>query len=142
MANQSYSSHRRWVPAYHGFLTLLLFATLIGSVVNLVGAEGAGLYSASLITAMALGLLMTAFFARTFAIKAQDRVIRAEENFRHHMLTGKLLDSRVTMRQVIGLRFASDDEFAALAARAAEEGLSEDEIKKSVTSWHEDNERA
>lgn len=57
------------------------------------------------------------------------------------MLTGKLLDSRVTTRQVVGLRFASDEEFVALAQKAAEENLSEDQIKKAVKNWRADNYR-
>jgi hypothetical protein len=76
-----------------------------------------------------------------FALKAQDRAIKAEENFRHHLLTGKLLDPRLTMRQIIGLRFASDEEFPELAAKAATAGTSEDDIKKSVRNWRADNYR-
>ena len=54
---------------------------------------------------------------------------------RHFALTGRLLDPRLTMRQIIGLRFASDAEFAGLADRAAAEKLSLDEIKKAVKTW-------
>ncbi len=81
---------------------------------------------------------MTALFARIFALKAQDRAIRAEENLRHFALTGKLLDPRLTVKQIIGLRFASDAEFVALAQRAAEEKLSLDAIKRAVKDWRAD----
>jgi hypothetical protein len=77
-----------------------------------------------------------------FALKAQDRAIRAEENFRHYLLTGKPLDSKLTIRQIIGLRFASDEEFPSLAQKAAEEGMSEDDIKKAVKNWRGDYYRA
>jgi hypothetical protein len=73
-----------------------------------------------------------------FANKAQDRAIRAEENLRYFVLTGKLLDPRLSVRQIIGLRFASDAEFVALAQRAADERLSEDAIKRSVKNWRAD----
>jgi hypothetical protein len=53
-------------------------------------------------------------------------------------MTGKLLDSRLTIRQIIGLRFAGDDEFVALARRAADENLSADDIKKAVKNWRAD----
>jgi hypothetical protein len=48
------------------------------------------------------------------------------------------LDSRLTIRQIIGLRFAPDDEFVALAKKAVEENLSEDEIKRAVKNWKGD----
>jgi hypothetical protein len=47
----------------------------------------------------------------SFALRAQDRAIRAEENLRHFILTGKPFDSRLRMSQIIALRFAPDDEF-------------------------------
>jgi Family of unknown function (DUF6526) len=83
-------------------------------------------------------VFMTAFFARTFALKAQDRAIRAEENLRHFVLTGKLLDSRLEPLQIVGLRFASDAEFPALALQAAEKGLSQKDIKALVKNWRPD----
>ncbi len=140
--SQDYSSHRRFVPIYHYVLALLLVATLIGAVINLFGSLGTeSLYSASLILALSIALLIIAFIARTFPLKAQDRAIRAEENLRHYVLAGRPFDSRLTMRQVVGLRFASDDEFVELAARAVSEGLSEDDIKKAVKKWRPDHDR-
>ena len=56
-------------------------------------------------------------------------------------MTGKLLDPRLTMRQIVGLRFASDGEFVALAARAAKEDLSPNDIKKAVKDWRADTYR-
>jgi hypothetical protein len=44
----------------------------------------------------------------------------------------------LTIRQIIGLRFALGDEFVALAKRAVEENLSEDDIKKAVKNWKGD----
>ena len=71
----------------------------------------------------------------------QDRAIRAEENLRHFALTGKLLDPRLTIKQIVGLRFASDAEFVDLARKAAEASMPQDEIKKSVKSWRADHDR-
>jgi hypothetical protein len=78
---------------------------------------------------------------RIFALKAQDRAIRAEENLRHYVLTGKLLDARLTPRQITGLRFAPDGEFPALAQRAAAENLAVDDVKKAVKNWRPDTYR-
>ena len=143
MTSQNYANHRQYVPMFHIVLLSLMLATLIGSVVNLVHSIGdhERIYSASLIVALSLALFILAFLARIFALKAQDRAIRAEENLRHFVLTGKLLDPRLGIRQVIGLRFASDDEFVTLAKRAAEESLSEDAIKKAVRAWRPDTYR-
>jgi hypothetical protein len=85
--------------------------------------------------------VVVALFARIFALRAQDRAIRAEENLRHFALTGKLLDPRLATRQIVGLRFASDEEFIALAQRAAAENLSEDAIKQAVKKWRPDTYR-
>ena len=140
MTTQNYANHRQYVPMYHMVLFLLQLAILIGAVVNLVKSLGdhQRLYSASLIVALSVALFILSFFARIFPLKAQDRAIRAEENLRHFVLTGKLLDPRLGIRQVIGLRFAADEEFVALAKRAVEENLSEDAIKRAVRNWRAD----
>lgn len=140
---QDHANHVRWFVPYHVVLFLALLAGFIGALVNLYQSFGdhQRLYSASLIVLLTITLIMTAFFARFFALRAQDRIIRLEENFRHHLMTGRLLDPRITMAQVIGLRFASDEEFVALAARAAAEGLSQDAIKRAITRWRADEHR-
>jgi hypothetical protein len=143
MTTQNYANHRQIVPMFHGVLFLLLVLTLIGSLVNLYHSLGdhERLYSASLIVVLDIcGLLLFAF-CRVFSLKAQDRAIRAEENLRHYALTGKLLDHRLTIRQVVGLRFASDGEFAELAKRAATEGMPADAIKRAVKEWRADTYR-
>jgi hypothetical protein len=144
MVTQNYANHRKFVPMFHGALFGILALTLIGSVVNLYESFGdhIRLYSASLIFVLTFCMLVLFNFTRTFPLKAQDRAIRAEENLRHFAMTGKLLDPRLTIRQIIGLRFASDGEFVALAARAAKENLSADAIKKAVKDWRADTDRA
>ena len=143
MEAQSYANHRRYVPLFHVVLFPILVLSLIGSLVNLYHSVGdhQRLYSASLIAVILVSMIMLFFFSRVFALKAQDRAIRAEENLRHFVLTGKLLPGSLTVRQIIGLRFASDEEFAALAERAAKENLTEDEIKKAVRHWRPDHYR-
>jgi hypothetical protein len=139
---QNYANHRRLVPGFLGMLAVIAL-TFIGSLVNLWRSLGDhhSLYSASLIVVLAGLALFLAFFERTFALRAQDRAIRAEENLRHLVLTGKLLDARITIQQVIALRFASDGEFAALAQKAAAEGMSADSIKRDIRNWRADDYR-
>src|SRR3954466_14260871 len=113
MATQTYANHRQYVPAFHYVLGPIILLTLVGSVVNLVESWGNHdrLYSAALLVAVCISLMMLALLARIFALKAQDRAIRAEENLRHLSLAGKLLDARLGTQQIVALRFASDSEF-------------------------------
>ena len=143
MASQNYANHRQLVPMFHGVLFGIIVLTLIGSVVNLVQSLGdhQRLYSASLIVAVCVALVLLFFFTRIFALKAQDRAIRAEENLRHFAIAGKLLDPRLGTQQVVALRFASDGEFVALAQRAAQEGMAPDNIKRSIKEWRADTYR-
>jgi hypothetical protein len=143
METQSYANHRRFVPLYHFVLFGIIVLTLIGSLVNLYHSLGdhQRIYSASLIVVIMFCLLLLFFFCRVFPLKAQDRAIRAEEDLRHYVLTGKLLDSGLSIRQIIGLRFASDEEFVALAQKAAAENLSEDAIKREIKHWRADTYR-
>jgi hypothetical protein len=144
MATQNYANHRKFVPLFHGVLFGILVLALIGSCVNLYESWGdhVRLYSASLILVLNICIMILSYCARTFPLKAQDRAIRAEENLRHFAMTGKLLDPRLTVRQIIALRFASDAEFVALAGRAAKDSMSADDIKKSVKDWRADTDRA
>jgi len=140
---QSYKNHAQIVFLYHRVLTLVLLLILIGSIVNLNKSWGDStrFYSASLIVALTVAAMLLFIFVRTFPLKAQDRAIRAEEQLRHYVLSGKLLDSRLTMRQIVALRFASDAEFVALAQRAADQSLSADAIKRDVKQWRADTYR-
>ena len=143
MAEQNYANHRRTVPLFHFVLMPLLLITFIGSIVNLTQSVGdhERIYSAALIVVLSVAAILTALFARIFAVKAQDRAIRAEENLRHFAMTGKLLDARLSALQIVALRFASDGEFVALAQRAAKENMKPDDIKRAIKQWKADDYR-
>ena len=140
---QSYANHGRIVPMYHYVTLGILQLTFIGSCVNLYLSWGdhTRFYSASLLVTLTFGTMLTALYARTFALKAQDRAIRAEEQLRHYVMTGKLLDPRLNARQIVGLRFASNEEFVALAQRAADQNLSAKDIKQAIRNWRADTYR-
>jgi hypothetical protein len=138
MQTQNLSNHRQIVWGYYLFPGLLLLAVVIGAIINLVNASATNLYSASLILALSITVFAIFFKARSFALKAQDRAIRAEENFRHFVLTGKPLDQQLTIGQIIALRFASDEELPSLAKRAIAEGLSNKAIKEAIINWRGD----
>jgi hypothetical protein len=142
MPEQDYKNHVQRVPGFLA-LALVLVVTFIGACVNLYGSLGnhERLYSASLILVLTGCLFATAGYARSFALRAQDRAIRAEETIRHFVLTGKPLDARLGLRQLVALRFAPDGEFVELARRAAEESMTPDEIKRAVRNWRPDTHR-
>ena len=137
---QSYSNHAQIVPVFHYVTLGILQLTFIGACVNLYQSWGdhARFYSAALLVTLTLGTILAALYARSFALRAQDRAIRAEEQLRSYVMTGKLLDPRLTIRQIIGLRFASNEEFVALAQRAADQNLSAKDIKQAVKNWRAD----
>jgi Family of unknown function (DUF6526) len=141
MTGQNYKNHPRMVPLFHYVTFGLLLAVLIGSAVNLFNSAHENLYSASLLLVLTIAAILIAWFARSFPLKAQDRAIRAEENLRHYVLTGKLLDGRLRMGQIVALRFAGDEEFAALAKRAADENLDGKAIKMAIQHWKGDYDR-
>ena len=142
MAEQNFKNHIRLIPLYHGIAFLLVFAGLVGSVINLLNHhDRSSHYSAALLVVVFFLLLLIFWYARVFALKAQDRAIRAEENFRHYILTGKPLDKQLRIGQIIALRFASDEEFPALAKKAVEEKLSQKQIKEAIKNWKADHHR-
>jgi hypothetical protein len=143
MEQQNYANHRRFVPLYHYVLTLLVLLAVGGSLYNFYRAwgRGSGRGEAILIVVLVAIVFIEGALLRTFALKAQDRAIRAEENLRHFALNGSLLNPKLGTRQIIGLRFASDEELGDLAERAAKESLSENDIKKAIKSWRGDNYR-
>ena len=141
MEQQNYKNHSRIVPGFHIVTYLAIIALIIGAFVNLVNSSHDNLYSASLICLASLVLASLAIYVRLFALKAQDRAIRAEENFRHFMLTNRNMDNRLSLPQVIALRFASDEEFPALAQKAANEKLGVKQIKQQIKNWRGDYHR-
>ena len=142
MNEQNFKNHGRYIPLWHFITPLILVAILGGSIVNLIHADAHTQYSAALILLISVVLFIIYWYARAFALRAQDRAIRAEENFRHFILTGKPLDSRVRMSQIIALRFAPDEEFVELAKKAVEKNLSQKEIKQEIKNWKADHHRA
>ncbi|NCT95159.1 MAG: hypothetical protein GXC72_12095 [Chitinophagaceae bacterium] len=141
MSSQNYQNHSRYVFNWHIVTSLLILALLVGSIVNLTHAAPDNLYSASLLCLVAVILLFIFWYARAFALKAQDRAIRAEENFRHFVLTGKPLPGELRMGQIVALRFAGDAEMPALAQRAVREKLPAKAIKQAITAWKADYNR-
>lgn len=138
---QNYSNHTNWVPSFHYYTYGGILASLIGTIIFCINGEN----NPTLLSLVLLTLILTvgsiAFHARWFALKAQDRAIRAEESLRYYILTGKRMDPNLKMSQIVALRFASDEEFLELMERALKENLTSKEIKKAIKNWKGDYKR-
>lgn len=143
MNNQNYANHRQIVPMFHYVLTLLTLLFWILAAVNLIGTfrNGGNALVAVMLVLLPVILYLSFFHSRMFSLKAQDRAIRAEENLRHYVLTGRLLDAGLSIRQIVALRFAPDEEFPALAQKAADEQMDPENIKKAIKLWRGDDYR-
>lgn len=136
---QNFKNHTRFITAYHRVLAFFLISGLIGSAVNLVESYGTdSFYSASLLILLFTCCIMLFWFVRVFPLKAQDRAIRAEENFRHFILSGKPLPSGLRVSQIVALRFASDEEFLDLVQKALAENMTNKAIKLTIKNWKPD----
>ena len=135
---QNLSNHTRFDPLFHFFILPVFVITFISTIVHLV--KHPGLHSAWLVVFM-LAAALAVTRMRTYAIKVQDRVIRLEERLRLAILLDGPMRNRITEfseSQLIGLRFASDAELPALAARTLSEKLSKADIKKAIVQWRPD----
>ena len=143
MKEQNLANHSRIVPAFHFGISLSILILIVCSALTLYRHYnlGWGLMMPSIDLLGSVILFLVAFFARGFALKAQDRAIRAEENLRYFAITGKLLDSKLSVGQVVALRFASNNEFVDLAHLAVEKNLSPKEIKQAIKNWRGDYHR-
>ena len=141
MSEQNFKSHGRYIFLWHWITGAAIIGIIGGSIVNLIHADSHTHYSAALLVLISFVIASIFWYARRFALKAQDRAIRAEENFRHFILTGRPFDSRLRMSQIVALRFAPDDEFILLAKKAIDEKLSQKEIKRSIKNWKADHNR-
>lgn len=138
-SSQNFSNHTRYDPLFHFFVLPVFAITLIISIVHLVRRPG--LHSVWMVVLM-IAALTAIFKIRLYALKVQDRVIRLEERLRLASLLDPALRPRIgefTESQLIGLRFASDAELPALAARALNEKLAAADIKKSIQQWRPDH---
>jgi hypothetical protein len=93
----------------------------------------------------ALAVAVLAWRARSFPLLVQDRLIALEERLRIERVLppeARGAAAALTDDQLIGLRFASDEELSELAAAAVAEKLDRRAIKQRVKSWRPDHRRA
>jgi|SRR5436190_6423669 len=139
---QNFLNHTHYVPLYH-YLTFTVMAVLIiGASYNLFTGKQENSLINFLFLLLVLTVISVSFHNRSFALKVQDRAIRAEESLRYYILTGKQLDQNITIYQLIALRFAEDDEFVKLVEETIKGNLTPLQIKKRIINWRPDYYRA
>jgi hypothetical protein len=127
---QSYANHARFDPPFHFFLMPVTLITTISLIVRAVRSPN--FWNIWLVVVLK---------TRLNALKVQDRVIRLEERLRLMTVLPEAMRARVdelTDAQLIGLRFACDEELPTLCKRALDEQLSKKAIKQAVTKWRPD----
>ena len=139
---QTFSTHRRWIPAWHFFALPVLFINVFFEVARfwrdprLVNG-----WAVLVAIALATGI----FISRSMPLRAQDRIIRLEERIRlERVLPGDMRGriGNLTAEQFIGLRFAPDDEVPELTKRALSGELkTRADIKRAIRNWRPDHMR-
>lgn len=139
-APQTYKNHAKFVPLFHFVLLPLFLLNLLAMIYHLW--QEPSLFTVWAVL-MAFAFILSALFARVFALKAQDRVIRLEERLRLGDLLPPELRGRIrefSPEQLIGLRFASDTELPSLAATVLKDNIEKrDAVKKLVKNWRTDD---
>ncbi len=136
---QTYANHARFHPPFHFFLApgALLLITL--TLVNVFRHSSE--LDAWILLFMAILFFAALFLVRSYPLKAQDRIIRLEEQLRLQKVLSVPLARRIpelTTAQLIALRFAPDNEVPALVERALASNMPAREIKKNIVAWRAD----
>ena len=130
------------MPPYHYGILIVLLINVVWSTIRIVKQPEAGSVIRLLMAAAFIGI---ALYARIFALKAQDRIIRLEERLRLGQLVPDELKPRIeelSPSQMVALRFASDEEVVDLTRRVLETNMTDpEEIKKQIKNWRPDHAR-
>jgi hypothetical protein len=137
---QSYANHTKWDPLFHFILIPIAVTNLI--IVSVLLYKNPSLLSVWVLI-LAIAAVLALFKMRLYSLKVQNRLICLEEKIRIASVApgARAYIDQLAPTQVVGLRFASDDELAALVERAAKEKLSRADIKKAVVKWRADEYR-
>ncbi|HEX2600954.1 MAG TPA: DUF6526 family protein [Gemmatimonadaceae bacterium] len=137
---QTRASHRRFIPAWHFFVLPILGINVVVTAVRLARAPSLG---NAWVVIVAIALLLGIFFSRSMPLRAQDRVIRLEEQLRLDRILPPDLRARIdelTPEQFIGLRFAPDEEVSELTGRSLSGELkTRTDIKRAIQNWRADH---
>src|SRR5215211_8919491 len=129
---QSYASHAHRPTAW----LVALFLTFFGELLMLWGLLTGPMTVMNVgVVLLGGGALLGVALMRRFALRLQDRIIRAEMDARLTRLGRRDAFTQLSLGQLVALRFASDVELPALIDRAVSERLTPDQIKRAVSTW-------
>jgi len=135
---QTYKNHTRYDPGFHFTLVPATVLVLVGAIGHLK-RHPHDIFSWWLL-AFVCCFIWAIFKMRLYALKNQDRIIRLEETLRMQRLCPDVVSRAADLRtnQITALRFCSDAELPALAKRAVDEKLSNQDIKRAIKDWRGD----
>jgi hypothetical protein len=90
---------------------------------------------------LTVAVLLLVSISRTYIVRLQDRIIMLEMRVRLARLGLENQYERLTKRQLIALRFASDAEIRTLIERAIAEKMTGTQIKQAIRDWQPDYHR-
>ncbi|HSI78368.1 MAG TPA: DUF6526 family protein [Lunatimonas sp.] len=140
---QTYSNHIQYYPLHHFVITPLSLVFLSWSFYNLAEAyvDRVDLSYYIYLLVGAIILFLIPIITRIYALKNQNRIIRLEMRVRYFQVTGKSLselERKLSLSQLIALRFAGDGELVPLMEKAIDQNLDAKSIKKAITDWQGD----
>ncbi len=135
---QTLANHAKFHPPFHFVLAPIMLISLVLAVWNAI--SNPTLLSIWNVVFVA-GLVIAMFLTRIYPLKVQDRVIRLEERLRLSILLPENLRTRIhelSEDQLVGLRFASDEEIVELVGKTLVSNWTRKEIKANIKKWRAD----
>lgn len=134
---QSYASH-----GHHPVPTYIAGAAALTALILFLGAWIGGWATRDLaFLSVLIAVVMLVSISRNYIVKLQDRIIMLEMKVRcaEVLPAGQdALLAQLTPKQIVALRFASDDELGDLLQRAVNEKMAPRAIKQSIKKWRPD----
>ena len=133
-AAQSYANHVRRPRLWNTASVL----AVVASALLVIDAVKQGSLASVALAALGAAVVLALSTLRLTATRLQDRLIRLEMQVRLTRIGRAADGARLSTRQMVALRFASDAELPALVDRTLGEQLTPDAIKRAVTDWQAD----
>ena len=137
--SQNLKNHARFDPTYHALIFLVYLANLAFAGFHLYRHHE---ISAGWYLFLSLFAIVPILKIRLYPLKVQDRIIRMEERLRLQALAPAEWHPQIyklSEDQLVGLRFASDDEVVELAKLTLEHRLNRKQIKERIKNWRPDH---